>query len=128
MAKNQPKVVAQKAPRVKSPAQKARSVENAIAALVRLAALQAAQKAGFRSVDEQMTAVAEEAAAKWLASVFAVRGHGQSIRRWLASRIDRPAVEVRQLVSSFLARPNNATMAHEVALEGFAGFKEELAA
>lgn len=117
-----------KAKRAKTPAQQAKVAANIALAQKRLAELQAAQRAGFKSVDEHRQHIANTAASDWLARVFNVRGHGTLIRRWLAGRINQPATQVKALVQSFLARERNATIAQEVVDEGFNGFKEELAA
>ena len=113
-----------RAPKAKTPAQQRKAAINRIAAMNRLADLQAAQKAGFRSVEDYKRGLANEVARDWCGKVFSVRGYGGTIQRWLAGRIELQPLEVQRLVKGFLNRPNNVTMMMAVIDEAFDGFSE----
>lgn len=117
-----------KATRSKTANQQAKAKRNIELAQKRLAELQNAQRLGFKSVEDYKASIENAAASDWLSRVFKVRGYGGTIQRWLASRINLPAVQVKALVVEFLSRSNNVDIAAVVADEAFEGFKEQLAA
>lgn len=117
MAKNGPAPVHVRAPRVKTPAQRQKALENIAGATVRLRQLQERQKLvrelrqrGFvgRTDADVINAFNEhqriEEAKQWVRDVLATPTAGIIIQRWLKDRITMAAIHLKPLIEKFLRR------------------------